>query len=262
MGNYMGLQQLNFEGYNKVEVAIMRLQQFEPPEGYYLAFAGGKDRMVIYDLALVSGVKVDAHYHSEPDPPELVQFIRRNYPDVIIEKNGFNFWGLIVKKGFPLRKKRWCCEYFKEWGGANRLVVTGVRWAESPGRRKHKLVDVGVKTRFCAAPKAVLHPIIDWSTGEVWEYIRQNNLPYCSLYDEGFKRLGCVMCPMTSNQNRQREALRFPKIALAWEHAFERLYEAKKDKYGMRWKSGKDMFNWWMGLPDGTNEDAPCRLFG
>ena len=58
----MGLTQLNFEGYDKVQVAIMRLQQFQPPEGYYLAFSGGKDSVVLYDLAVKSGVKFDAHY--------------------------------------------------------------------------------------------------------------------------------------------------------------------------------------------------------
>ena len=39
----MGISQLNFEGKNKVEVAIMRLKEFEPSEGYFGAFSGGKD---------------------------------------------------------------------------------------------------------------------------------------------------------------------------------------------------------------------------
>ena len=50
----MGLSQLNFAGLNKVEVAIMRLREFEPPGGYYLAFSGGKESVVIDDLAFVS----------------------------------------------------------------------------------------------------------------------------------------------------------------------------------------------------------------
>ena len=47
----MGLEQLTFEGLNKVEVAIGLLQAFEPPEGYYLAFSGGKDSVAIYDMS-------------------------------------------------------------------------------------------------------------------------------------------------------------------------------------------------------------------
>ncbi|GAI66167.1 unnamed protein product, partial [marine sediment metagenome] len=69
----MSIKQLNFEGRDKVEVAIMRLQEFEPPEGYYLAFSGGKDSVVIYDLAVKAGVEFDAHYCVSPiDPPPYI----------------------------------------------------------------------------------------------------------------------------------------------------------------------------------------------
>ena len=37
---------------DKVQIAIERLRAFEPPEGYYLAFSGGKDSQCIYHLAL------------------------------------------------------------------------------------------------------------------------------------------------------------------------------------------------------------------
>ena len=46
----MGLKQLNFSMLNKTEVAIQRLKQHEPPDGYYLRFSGGKDSIVIYDI--------------------------------------------------------------------------------------------------------------------------------------------------------------------------------------------------------------------
>lgn len=66
--------QLNINGMDKVETAIQRLQTFEPPEGYYLAFSGGKDSVVIKSLADMAGVKYDAHYNrvaawKEPSEP-------------------------------------------------------------------------------------------------------------------------------------------------------------------------------------------------
>jgi len=59
------LGQLNLWGKNKVEVAIDRLQSFEPKEGYYLAFSGGKDSQCIYELAKMAGVKFNAFYRAQ-----------------------------------------------------------------------------------------------------------------------------------------------------------------------------------------------------
>lgn len=102
------LNQLNMSGLDKVEVAIKRLQLFEPEGGYYLAFSGGKDSVVIKALADMAGVKYDAHYNvTSVDPPELVQFIRIYYPDVEWEypryKDGtrITMWNLIPRKKMP-----------------------------------------------------------------------------------------------------------------------------------------------------------------
>lgn len=68
---------------DKVEMAIKRLQAFCPPEGYYVAFSGGKDSQCVYHLCQMAGVKFDAHYNvTSVDPPELIRFIKKNYPDV------------------------------------------------------------------------------------------------------------------------------------------------------------------------------------
>lgn len=76
------IHQLDFNGIDKVEKAIKRIQLYEPEEGYYLCFSGGKDSCVIKALADMAGVKYDAHYSvSSVDPPELVRFIKDNYPE-------------------------------------------------------------------------------------------------------------------------------------------------------------------------------------
>ena len=46
----------------KIGEAVKRLRAFEPPEGYYLAFSGGKDSVVCKALCDLAGVKYDAHY--------------------------------------------------------------------------------------------------------------------------------------------------------------------------------------------------------
>ena len=67
--------------------AIDLLLDHCPLEGYYVAFSGGKDSTVILDLVKRSGCKFDAHYSvTTVDPPELVQFIKREHPEVAFER--------------------------------------------------------------------------------------------------------------------------------------------------------------------------------
>jgi phosphoadenosine phosphosulfate reductase len=81
------------------QLSIELIQAYEPPEGYYLGFSGGKDSVVIYDLAMRSGVKFTAHYSVSPiDPPQIHQFIKSEYPQVIWDLTAKNFWNKHVMR--------------------------------------------------------------------------------------------------------------------------------------------------------------------
>lgn len=131
---------------DKVEIAIKRLKAFEPPEGYYLAFSGGKDSQCVYHLAKMAGVKFDAHYNvTSVDPPELVRFIKENYPEVIFDYPRDSkgrvqtMWNLIPAERMPpTRLVRYCCETLKETSGKGRYTLTGVRQAESANRKRNQ----------------------------------------------------------------------------------------------------------------------------
>lgn len=265
------IHQLNMHGKDKVQVAIDRLKAFEPPEGYYLAFSGGKDSVVIKALADMAGVKYDAHYNlTSVDPPELVQFIK-TFDDVQIDvpkdKDGkqVTMWNLIPKKKMPpTRLIRYCCKELKEIGGQGRMVITGVRWAESPNRKNNQgeitvmttrkkeremLLDSGnfsqtnkggvvlnndnddsrkMIEQCYKQTKTVVNPIIDWTDEDVWEFIHEYNIPYCKLYDEGYTRLGCIGCPMGTVEHRKEEFERYPKYKQAYIRAFDRMVKARK----------------------------------
>ena len=75
--------------------------------------------------------------------------------------------------------------------------------------------------------RRMLNPIIDWSTEEVWEFIHEYNVPYCKLYDEGYKRLGCIGCPMGSVESRYRAFERYPKYKQAYIRAFDRMIDVR-----------------------------------
>ena len=71
----------------------------------------------------------------------------------------------------------------------------------------------------------LVNPIIDWTDAEVWEFIHEYNIPYCELYDQGFKRLGCIGCPMGTVKQRQMEFERYPKYKNLYLLAFQKMIE-------------------------------------
>ena len=256
------LGQKSFIEKKKVEGAIERLRMFAPLEGYYLAFSGGKDSVVVKKLAEMAQVKFDAHYSfTTIDPPELVKFIKKYHPDVVFDKPKMPFLKMLQTRGFPTRQRRWCCEVLKECHGAGRKTLTGIRWAESTNRGKRKLVETCYKDNT----KTYINPIIDWSESEVWEFIKSYRIPYCELYDQGFKRIGCLFCPMTYYKRRLAECSRYPKFVKIFINAFEKLYQLRKAQVNSsvnRWKSGEDMFLWWINsAPEKVEENGQIHFF-
>jgi phosphoadenosine phosphosulfate reductase len=232
-----------------VSVAIARLVDNCPPDGYYLAFSGGKDSTVVHELARIAGVRFDAHHSlTSVEPPELVMHVRRHYPDVEVHRPSATMWSMIESHRYPpTRRIRYCCEMLKEREGRGRVVLTGVRWEESPRRAKRRVIEACTAT----PGKMFVHPIIDWTAAQVWEFIRAHDLPYCSLYDEGFARVGCVMCPLASDASRARDAIRWPKIADAYRRACARaaLQNVERGKDALHLIDGDAMYARWLKPP-------------
>lgn len=264
------IHQIDIEGRDKVDKAILRLQTYEPEEGYYLCFSGGKDSVVIKALADMAGVKYDAHYSATGlEPPKLIRFIKDKHPDVEWDipryKDGRRktMWSLIPEKLMPPTMiVRYCCKELKEEGGIGRFVITGVRWAESTRRKRSRhLVEEMNKSgkqvfstdnddeapmfKFCQQNhKRILNPIVDWSDAEVWEFIHEYKVPYCCLYDEGRKRLGCIGCPMGDNA---KELEQYPRYKNLYLMAFEKmLQERKKRGLETEWETAGEVYQWWV----------------
>ncbi|MBR1810145.1 MAG: hypothetical protein IJ766_00660, partial [Clostridia bacterium] len=140
----------------KEKIAIERLKAFEPQDGYFLAYSGGKDSDCIKILASLANVRFEAvHNLTSVDAPETVKYIK-SQPDIQIQRpldrdgKQITMWSLIVRKGTPpMRTSRYCCSELKEPGGVGKIVVTGVRWAESTRRKES--ADV---VKFIGKPKA------------------------------------------------------------------------------------------------------------
>ena len=261
---------------DKVAISIARLKEFEPEEGYYLCFSGGKDSQCIHQLAVEAGVKFEAHYNiTGIDPPELIYFMRENYPELIWDMYKKSFFKLIEEKGLPTRLKRFCCVELKERGGEGRVCVTGVRWAESNQRKGRKPFEIVTAKKedkklfndndegrrmfenCMQKGKRVINPIIDWEDSDVWEFIKSRNLKYCKLYDEGRKRLGCIGCPMA--HRRVDDLDKYPIFAENYKKAIARFLPRylerckKKNREPFR-RTVDEWWNWWLEKEEPSGE--------
>jgi len=222
------------------ERSIKILESFEPKNGYHLAFSGGKDSQVLYDICLKAGVKFTAYFcRTSVDPPEVISFIKENYPDVIFLKPKLTMYQLILqRKALPTRIMRFCCEVLKEYAGSGQIVLTGIRSAESNNRKLRPQIEMD-KSKF----KLFIHPIKDWSDNQVWNYLKKNKIDVNILYKEGYGRIGCIGCPMASTKAKFREFERFPKHKVAYIKTIEKLMTM--GKYN-DFENAEDVFNWWV----------------
>ena len=195
-------------GKTKLETSIERIRTFCTGKRVLVAFSGGKDSQCCYHLCRDAGIDFEAQYSiTRFEPPELIAFIRKHYPDVTFRRAyKKSLVEQIADIGLPNRWVRWCCESKHRKTPGFDICVIGVRWQES-ARRRMRWTMFGHKKDG----SAYVCPICDWTHSDVWEYLNGKGLPHCRLYDEGYKRIGCVCCPLVASRNT-RDIERYPKF--------------------------------------------------
>jgi len=229
----------------KIESAISLLRKYESmalklqPFGYHLAFSGGKDSAVVYELCLMSGVKFQAFfYKTSVDPKSLLSFIRNNYPDVIWIRPKLTMYQLILKKNFlPMRNKRYCCDILKERNGLNAVVLTGITKSESPRRALRKEFETSCKLGL---DKILLNVIINWSVSDVFNFLSSRNISICSIYKTN-SRIGCIGCPMSPAQMR-KDFVVYPVNKKAYVNTVAKLMA--RGRY-IEFDNASDVVDWW-----------------
>lgn len=242
--------------------------------------SGGKDSSACVELALRGGIPFEVqHNHTTADAPETVRFVRQefarlealgvkctiNYPAYKGKRT--SMWSLIPQKLMPpTRLMRYCCSVLKENSCNDRMIATGVRWAESTSRAKKRGIfekqvsnkDKAVSTRNDSdslaelfAPcklkaKRIVNPIVDWRDADVWDFLHDAKVPVNPLYECGQNRVGCIGCPMVA-KHRYEQFRRYPTYEKLYITAFEKMLN-ERNKRGLKstFQTGQDVFRWWM----------------
>ena len=130
-------------------------------------------------------------------------------------------------------RARWCCAELKEKKRDNSVQLLGIRKEESSRRSKRNEIEIdnySLSTTLdqwdehkevmyqCNVGKdrLLISPIIYWTRHEVWQFLNASGIPHCSLYDEGWTRIGCILCPMSNYKQKVREMERWPHVQKQW----------------------------------------------
>ena len=246
----------------KSEKMALRL---DPENGFYNTFSGGKDSQCLYHLVKLAGVKHKTYMSlTSVDPPEVIRFVKTQYPDVEQIKPRMSIYDMAKKKHIlPTIRFRWCCAEFKETGGVGKVTLVGIRKEESARRAKRGEISTNIKGKrteenfdqwseheekmvACVGgkDKILVSPIIYWTERDVWEFLNANNIPHCELYDQGYTRIGCICCPMSGYKQKVREIRRWPHVKRNWLKTIQWLID---NGYSFPDNSNAEFgFNWWI----------------
>ena len=129
-----------------------------------------------------------------PEASDLETFINTEGPNAFYGSIDFRKSCCRIRKVKPLKRAL-----------ADRQVwITGLRNQQSVTRTS---VDTFAWDDAFKIYK--LNPLLDWSHDEIWQYIKENDVPYNALHDQGFPSIGCSPCTRAISQGENERAGRW-----------------------------------------------------
>jgi len=193
----------DYENKSPQEILILALKNFK---NIAISFSGAED-VVLIDMA--KKISNDFRVFSLDTGrlhPETYQFLEkvRNAYNINIEvffANRDATEKLVKEKGlysFMKDGHKECCDARKVDPLKRALNtvdawVTGQRKDQSPGTRANVPV-IQKDPTFGTGNLIKFNPLANWTSKQVWDYIRENNVPYNKLHEKGFVSIGCEPC--------------------------------------------------------------------
>jgi phosphoadenosine phosphosulfate reductase len=162
---------------------------------------GGPSGIVILDLLHRAGEAVPIYYLDTDllfdETYALVEHVKTRYGiDPIPVRSNLDLHEQAERYGEALwaRDPDACCALRKvqpqtEFLRSYRAWITGIRRDQSAARRDARAIDWDERFHLVK-----VSPLADWTEGDVWEYVREHDLPYNVLHDEGYPSIGCEPC--------------------------------------------------------------------
>lgn len=209
-----------YESRDPAETLELALDRYD---SIAIAFSGAED-VALIDMAVrlrptVSVFCLDTG-RLHPETYKFIEKVRDRYhiaiealwPDLVAverlvrEKGLFSFYRdghnecCSIRKVVPLRRK---LTQVDAW-------ITGQRRDQSPGTRSN--VAVVEHDRAFSTPEHELvkfNPLAAWNSAQVWKYIRDNDVPYNELHEQGYVSVGCEPCTRAVLPNQHERAGRW-----------------------------------------------------
>ncbi|WP_456483222.1 phosphoadenosine phosphosulfate reductase domain-containing protein [Methanopyrus kandleri] len=219
----------------RLEEAVEFTRKNVSPSRTFASFSGGKDSLVTLVVAAEAGVERALFVDTGMELPETVEAADRAAEAVgvdveIVEGDPEMFHRVTEALLPPSRDNRWCTlaaklapvtRYVRSEFGRGCYTLVGVRRYESETRSER-----GRVWDSDAVPGQVnVAPIFDWSSLDVWLCVYSEDLPYNPLYDEGFGRIGCYMCPASKVGDFRLSERVHPELWEEWMETLERYRE-------------------------------------
>jgi phosphoadenosine phosphosulfate reductase len=128
--------------------------------------------------SLIDAIEEHCHIKVERTHPELT-------PEAQAEKFGAALWASNPNQCCDIRK----VQPLKNYLATLQAWVTGIRRDQAPTRANTRKLEWD--ERFGLVK---LNPLADWTWTQVWDYIKENNVPYNPLHDQNYPSIGCTYC--------------------------------------------------------------------
>ena len=191
---------------SRIEEALMILKEArERFRRAYVMFSGGKDSLVVLDLASrvfssdeLKIVYIEITGNTAKCNIDYVYSIHRKYYsdyELLHLRSNYDFFDYMVRTGLPGLNARWCTRIFK-FNLLRRIVppifIVGIKRSDSRFRAR--------RYRQYIIANDIVHgisvlPLLNWSNSDVYEYIRMNSLPLNPCYEKYGVAGDCMFCP-------------------------------------------------------------------